>query len=137
LDGNAVSSEIGLASVTLHTSHFTLSQFTDTSSFSHLLSRLEWLQPTHILLSITSAEPVPTNLFSVLQTACSCEIVLLGRQAWNDADGREVLGRFGLKSKPLFPGLVTQHFFCLAALAALFSWIDSVYKVTSIYPNTH
>lgn len=64
-EGRGAASELGLASLDLLTSVCTLSQFADSPLFSHLATKLAYLNPTYMLLSASCVEPLPTKLYAL------------------------------------------------------------------------
>ena len=127
-EGRGPIPEVGMALFDLETSECTLSQFTDTPTFSHVVSKLAGLNLMSVLMTTACANP-PTKLFTFISDSLrTTSVSLVGRQYWNEAKGKETIERYGVGFQ-LYPNAV-QKYFMLVACAALFSYLESVQNMS-------
>ncbi|KAI8896621.1 muts domain V-domain-containing protein [Globomyces pollinis-pini] len=130
-EGRGISSEIGICSLNLQTSICTLGQYNDSISFNHTFQYLNHASPSMVILCSRSIDP-PSKLYQAVGSYILeiSKMVDLPRQHFNESEGVRFLKKLSLACElESLLGVVENRYYTLAAVSAVFSYVDSFQNI--------
>ncbi|KAK3876598.1 hypothetical protein Pcinc_018636 [Petrolisthes cinctipes] len=145
--------EVGMAAIDLRCPQLTLTQFSDTHTYTHTLTKLAILNPLEVVVATTAVRPdsdgtrgagvvaggeVGGGLLRVVQE-CAPEVPVTAvhRRYFNDNRGLAVVKHLAAPHCAYIARQVANRYYCLAAAAAVMKYVEHVQHVTYAPHSLH
>ncbi|KAJ3006884.1 UNVERIFIED_CONTAM: MutS protein msh4, partial [Siphonaria sp. JEL0065] len=123
-EGRGTASEVAIVCFDKNAGELSLSQFADSQLYSKTLQQLHLVDPSEIIVSATSIEPVKTRLVEILERNFGSDLIIsVNRSHFNQAKGLQSISDLSL-GDGIIPGLSSKLYFATSCVAAILTYIE-------------